>query len=142
MTNVGDDSSFYNYTSEWVKSINRGRLFVLNDDSYNFFKAIEIKTQEILPRHLAGSSGTSKQDLCRAIMDDEKVGQCWSVVAVDIQEEEDSDELLGWIVDMWVTLRGFAVTSHWMEVYKQVKGKSVKKKKSLRKELQASASED
>ena len=75
-------------------------------------------------------------------MDDDLVGEYWSVVADNINEKEDSDELLAWIVDMWVTMRGFSLTSHWMEVYKQVKGKNLKKTKSLRQELLASTSED
>ena len=41
---------------------------------------------------------------------------------------------------MWVTVRGFSITSKWMEEYKQAKEKVVKKKMSLRKELQAKLS--
>ena len=39
------------------------------------------------------------------------------------------------LVDMWVTMRGFALTSKWMEEYKLEKEKALKKSKSLRKEL-------
>ena len=39
------------------------------------------------------------------------------------------------IIEMWVTIRGFALTSHWMEQYKQATREEVKKKKSLRKDL-------
>lgn len=141
MKNTGDDSSYYNYTSQWIKAVNRGGLFVLNDATFNFFKAIEVKVQELLPQHLSNAA-TAKKDLHREIMDDDLVGEYWSVVADNINEKEDSDELLAWIVDMWVTMRGFSLTSHWMEVYKQVKGKNLKKTKSLRQELLASTSED
>ena len=35
----------------------------------------------------------------------------------------DEDDLLHRMVDMWITIRGFAITSKWMEDYKRVKKK-------------------
>ncbi len=39
-------------------------------------------------------------------------------MATDIVDEEDVNELLHRIVDMWVKIRGFAITSEWMADYK------------------------
>ena len=50
-------------------------------------------------------------------------------------DQEEAVKLLTEIVDMWVTMRGFAITSKWMEEYKKAKKKTTKKSKSLRGEL-------
>lgn len=138
MANTGDDTSFYGYTLQWITSVNRGGLFVVNETSYHFFKSLEVKTQELLPQHLTGTASTSKDDLIKRIVDDDSVQSQWSGVAVDIREEEAANDLLQMVVDMWVTMRGFAATSVWMEEYKRAKNKTVQKAKSLRKQLQTS----
>ncbi len=43
----------------------------------------------------------------------------YSIVSQDIDEEEWSSELLSEAIDLWVTIRGFSLASHWLEVYKQ-----------------------
>lgn len=140
MANVGNDSSFYAYTTEWIKSVDRGGLFHVNDTTYILFKAIELKTKEVLPEHLLSRSA-KKEDLVTKIVGDADVQQHWCMAAVDIMDEEDADELLKMIVDLWITMRGFAITSLWMEEYKRATAKNVDKSKSLRKELQATSSE-
>ena len=52
MSRHGNDSSFYAYTSEWIRTVDRGGLFVINDSTFEFFKALELRTRQILPQHL------------------------------------------------------------------------------------------
>ena len=54
--------------------------------------------------------------------------------------EFDNDEdalILKKIVKLWITIRGFAFVSGWMEKYKQDKKIALQKKKALREELQS-----
>ena len=37
----GDESSFLSYTLEWNRTVNRGGLFEVNDETYRLFKQIE-----------------------------------------------------------------------------------------------------
>ena len=55
MAVVGDESSFYNYTKEWIRLVDRGGLFNVNDCTYTFFKSVEIETRRTLPHHLANT---------------------------------------------------------------------------------------
>ncbi len=48
--------------------------------------------------------------------------------------EEDALQLLKNIVELWLTIRGLAISKSWMEDYKRATQDSTKKK-SLRKEL-------
>ena len=141
MSKKGDDSSFYAYTTEWIQSIDRGGLFSVSDSTFNLFKAIEVRTKAILPEQLAClNQQYNKDEVIHTIIAGETVQLKWKPVRVNVMDEEDASELLFGIVEMWVTVRGFSITSKWMEEYKQAKEKVVKKKMSLRKELQAKLS--
>lgn len=144
MSRSGEESSFYAYSSEWIDAVNRGGLFVVSDHTFELFRSIEVKTRQVLPLHLAGSAQacSSKEDLVKLVVNDEMVQLNWRTVGVDIVDEEDANDLLTMIVGMWITMRGFALTSTWMEDYKRAKDKTLKKSKSLRKELKATDSED
>ena len=133
MSVEGDGSNFYEYTKIWISTINRGGLFEINDSCFLFFRALELKVQECLPHHLKGGT-MSKEQLFTLIMDDEDVNFLWSMLSINIDSKY-SDDLLRTIVEKWVTLRGFTITSSWLQEYKDIKAKQVSKKKALRKEL-------
>lgn len=141
MGSSGDDASFYRYTREWITNIDRGGLLHISDNTFCFFKAVEIKTQECLPDHLRSqSSEKSKDSLLKAVIGDEDVQCYWHMLALYITRDEDVAELLHTIVDLWITMRGFALTSSWLEQYKLANKKNVKKSKTLRKGLQDGSS--
>ena len=135
MAVAGVESSFYEYTKEWIRTVDRGGLFHINDSAYHLFKAIEIETREILPRELAMPS-SSRDALLERIKGSEDVQFYWSLLSIDINSPEDSDELLQAIVKLWITVLGFSVTAAWLEQYKRASHQTVNKKKALRKELQ------
>ena len=54
---------------------------------------------------------------------------------VEYYWEDDSKVLLGLIVSLWITIRGFAHTSTWMERNKSATYKKVQKSKGIRKTL-------
>ena len=131
-----EESSFYNYTCEWVKAVDRGGLFHVSDYGFMLFKAIEIKTKEFLPQHLKSSLPTSKEVLITTIMEDHDVQFHLSMLTVDIDSDDNATELLQVIVEKWVTIRGFSVTSSWTEQYKQAVQQTTKRSKGLQKRLQ------
>ena len=42
----------------------------------------------------------------------------WALLLQCIDSEEDNTELLEEIVQLWVTVRGFAMTATWLETFK------------------------
>ena len=58
----------------------------------------------------------------------------WSLLSAGWETEEEQ-ALLSLVTDMWVTIRGFAFVSAWVERHKQLKKKSVQKSKGVRKNL-------
>ena len=133
MACTGQESAFHDYAMEWIARVDRGGAFYINHLTFSFFKAKEVKTQELIPLHLtAKAHKSSKNDMIKAVMQDRDVDFWWSMIAIDISTSA-AAELLAEIVDMWVTTRVFALVSFWLEQYKSAKKASVKKSKSLRK---------
>ena len=133
MAVVGVESTFYEYTKEWIAAIDRGGLFHINDSAYHLFRAIEEKTRQILPRHLANPLN-SRDALLEEIKGNEDVLFYWSMLSIDIHSPEDADELLKSVIQLWVTIRGYSLTAAWFEEYKKAHH-STSKKKALRKDL-------
>lgn len=133
----GDESSYYKYTQEWIRSIGRGGLFHVNDATFLFFCAVEIQTQHHLPSHLRQSTDhlKSKESLIQAISSDKDVLSTWNTLAVDISDENQANELLNLLIEQWITIRGFSLTATWLEQYKKASKQSTKKWKALRKEV-------
>ena len=128
-------SSFYDYTKAWIQLVNRGGLFEVNTDSFLFFRALEIRVQESLHNHLL-SGQADKQEYISAILRNEEIHLLWSKLSTDI-DTNSSEELLVTIIEKWLTLRGFAQVSSWVDEYKRASTETVKKKKALRKDLAA-----
>ena len=130
----GDESSFLKYTQAWIDKVNRGGLFEINDATFLLFKGVEVQTQNLLPHHLQKRTST-KNELIALILEEENVQIMWSLLSLDIGDDNESQQLLQEIVEMWVTMRGFAMTSFWMEEYKRINREATKKRKALRKVL-------
>ena len=58
----------------------------------------------------------------------------WSIISINWEEEE-SHLLKDFIVDHWITVRGFSYANAFLEKYKQASKKAVQKSKGLRKQL-------
>ena len=90
----------------------------------------------MLPRVVIGNSeDLTRKTVVDAVKQDENVLFHWNLVSQDIDEEESSLELLSEITDLWITIRGFSLASHWLEAYKLANKTLVKKSTGIRKTL-------
>ena len=106
----GPESSMIEYTREWIKKVNRGGLFDINDQGYNLFLAIEVTRREKLTQHLeecilSSDSDERKSSIVQFVSTDEDVQFHWSMTSVDIQNDDDQSELLKEIVGLWLNTR-------------------------------------
>ena len=129
----GNETSFHHYTTEWIRKVNRGGLFCINDDAYKLFYKIEQKVRTRLPQQLKSRDGC-KEELIKTVASNDEVQFMWSMLSVDI-DDSFSYELLDDIIKLWVTIRGFSTVSAWMEEYKQTTKTNTQKSKGLRKTL-------
>ena len=100
MSNRDEDSSCSTHTLEWIESVNRGKLLVVNECTFTLFKAVEVKTRQVLPLHLIEESACKKARLIKAIVEDRMVQIHWQRVEKNIGDDASSQELLQMLVDV------------------------------------------
>ena len=84
----GPEESLLKYTQEWIKKLDRGGLFQVNDGCYHLFAAIEIALGDKLKLHLQSSTTqytTAKSSLIHSVACDEDVQFYWAMQSVDRQ---------------------------------------------------------
>ena len=134
----GEESSLLEYTTRWTALVNRGGLFEINDATYMLFRSIEMKVRAYMFTMFRSSTSNSedqREAAIKAVSNSTDVQFHWSMVSVDITDEQHAIRLLKEIVGLWVTIRGFSIAGAWLEQYKQASKSSVSKSKSLRKGL-------
>ena len=109
----GEGEDLPTYAIKWIEQVNRGGLFQVNDQAFSLFHLIELKFRVDMPSILMQL--VDKDNLVRKIIDDEDIQFSWSNLSVNIEEEEDSVELLRHIVELWLAIRGKSLAQHMME---------------------------
>ena len=61
MAVTGCEPSFLSYTTEWIRTVNRGGLFEISDDAYLLFREIELSTRHSFESLLKASSKEADQ---------------------------------------------------------------------------------
>lgn len=126
----------------WLNTVDRGGLWHVSDETFMVFQSMEeVVRQHFRKWKVRSLSSGGKQALVSKISTDEDVRFYWCIVAADFGEAEEKI-LLDMIIDLWITVRGFAFVSGWIEQYKQSKKKSLQKSKGLRSGLFSSSSKD
>ena len=131
----GTETSFLDYTKEWIERVNRGGLFRVNDKAFVFFTHLELRVRTYLPKLLRTSSGITKEEVLCDIVENEDLILSWMAAIGDFEDEWLASELLQHVSELWLTIRGFSAAGAWMEYYKQCKEKLIEKNKALRKDL-------
>ena len=75
-----------------------------------------------------------KDAIAAKVKEDEDVLFSWSLITVALTQEE-MDQLLNDIINIWINLRGFALASLFVEQYKETVQKNTIKSKGLRRQL-------
>ena len=107
----GQPDSPLEYTEQWTQLIDRGGLYHISDDVFKLVEGIEIAVR----RHMntgAMTTYTSNCDLRALIREDifssQQILSQWENLAQSIPPKYYAMELLGAVVDLWITIRGYA----------------------------------
>ena len=130
----GEEEEQKDDSSDWIKAVNRGGLNQVSDMMYMVVVSMELEVKKYLSLEAVEYPPDIKTTLTDCIMKNEDVAFYWAIVSANWEEEE-CKVLLSMIVDLWVTICGFAFTSMWMEHYKTAQKKTVQKSKGVRKTL-------
>ena len=133
-----DCEDFLAYTRHWVDRVNRGGLFIVSDLSYLLFEQLELNIHKLynLSALDTSSSLCSRDEVREAVVGSDDIQFYWSQLSSDL-DDDGSHQLLGMIVDFWITIRGFSFVRSFMEQYKQAHAVGTSKAKPLCKTLKS-----
>ena len=132
--NDAEEETYLTYTRAWLKLVNRGGLFTVNEQVYTFFQELEVCIYPMLAEKLKMGAGPEKDEMVQKIEANEDILFAWSLITVDLSRD-DSHLLLTDIILLWMTIRGYAIASSLVEDYKEAMRTTTKGKKPLRKQL-------
>ena len=123
---------------DWTDLVDRGGLWHIKETTFQLICAFE----EEIRKHLHTLTSTSSTSGLRAhflstLINSDDVQFYWCIASADfdVDDSEVHSCLLNMIVELFITVLGFAYASAWIEHYKQSMKKSTQCSKSLRKEL-------
>ena len=126
-------------TEEWTNKVDRGGLWHINDETYDLFSAMEFETKGVL-RAIGSAVGKSndeesvKKKIKDAITQNSDILFKWCLLSSEMDDTVAS-VLFNEIIDLYITIRGFAFASGCIETFKQAHKQTLQKKKALRKGL-------
>ncbi|XP_035662528.1 uncharacterized protein LOC118406548 [Branchiostoma floridae] len=132
-------ATFLKYTEGWVDKVNRGGLYVVTDQVYLFFRAVEkvVRSTANVQQLRQGTLTGIKDDIMNKLETDFLVNKYWCAIACSITDEKASVALLEKILLYFVNLRCRAFAEAHIAVMRQknIDAASKKGEKSLRKSL-------
>ena len=96
---------------QWIKKVNQGGLFEINDTTYIMFKEIELKIHKHLFLSFEKKIVDDKQQeiIIGAVASEEHVQFYWTLVSCDIESEEEAMK-----IGLWLTIRGYSIGNAWI----------------------------
>ena len=132
----GDVTNQLGTDEEWTDLLDRGGLWHVKENTYQFFRAVEDVVRGILPK-LVLPNAPLKPEMIKEVTSDNDVQFYWLIATADFEVDDYQihDILLLKIVELYVTVRGFSLANGWLEKYKQLTKKFMQRTKSLRREI-------
>ena len=123
---------------EWTNLLDRGGLWHVRETTFQVFYALEEGVRQFLSELSSPAVATGlKAKFVATLVTNDDVQFHWSIAtaAFDVDDTEVHETVLRKITELYITIRGFAYASAWIEQYKQTPKKSTQRSKSLRKQL-------
>ena len=97
-----EESSYYEYTKTWIDIVNRGGLFCVSEKTFLFFQLASWIKNTVCSTAARQKFICIQRGIISQIVDDEYVKFQWSMISLDIQDEDHSMELLKTVEAEWV----------------------------------------
>ncbi len=123
---------------DWVTLMDRGGLLHCCTEFTQCLSAMELVVKNDMRRgkEMAMKPGF-KAEITTWVCGDEDVQFWWSTLCAITDVDNDVEEaLLPRIVDLYITIQGFAFATRWMEVFKLTNKKDLQRSRGLRCKLQ------
>ena len=132
---TGQESDETKESEQWINAIDRGGLYHVSDDIFTIFYFMEEECRKHFTTMAAKKlDESSKEKVMGAMLTNEDLQLRWKSLSSTV-DDNISVDILKRIVNLYLTVRGFAFTSSIMELYKRKHRKKTQKSKALRKTL-------
>ena len=124
-------------SSNWVDLVDRGGLYHVCMEFYNFLYSLEIQVKQIMRKDNVQKlkDGISEAIVKRAQENDD-VCFWWRTLCSTVEVDSNTAEaLLPQITEHYIIVRGFAFAARWMEAYKCKRKKMSRSLKDLEKKI-------
>ena len=133
LTKGGEFAEANGTDEEWLNAIDRGGLWHVRENTYSLFCALETQVQTQL-KSISRVRVTSsrKSAMIKEVVQSDDVQFYWIICRADfeVDDEQVCNTLLFMITELYITVRGFAYASIWIERYKQETKKPSKDQKA------------
>ena len=111
---VEGESEPDNDSTAWIESVDRGGLWHINGSVYPVFYALEEETRLHVKNSRSTQHTLDVKVLMNAITSNDDILFYWSIAFAEFGQEEEPI-LFQEITKLWITVRGFAYVSGWVE---------------------------
>lgn len=130
---LNSELSLIQYTMHWIDIVNRGGLFLVNDDFFGFIKMLEHIARTILNKNLLLNYCGSdvRTILLQKFFGNQALNDMWANLTQHMRNSDLLAKILGMIYSKWINLRANSFVKNWIEIQKNKlfkKGKSVAEK--------------
>ena len=136
------EQTYLEFSNAWVDRIDRGGLFLVNDDFYVFVKRVEDVARKVFNKKLINSyQGEDLRDtLMKRFEASPIVDSTWATLTRHVEDEKAKSILKEIILRKWIDIRARAFANAWIQKlklmsFKTGKGPSKKAEPALRKTL-------
>lgn len=86
----------------------------MNDKVYQFFLDMEMRVRKLHPCLMKPADDTmpTKEDVMQSLLSDDVLFS-WTIVTSEFDDEDLSSELLYFIINLWLTVRGHSAAGAW-----------------------------
>lgn len=144
-SNETNEKSFLEFSKSWIDRVNRGGLFLVNDDFFIFIRRIENVARSVLNSNLISNyKGEDLRDvLMNKLKKSELVDIGWESLTKKLQCDETKQLLKEIILRKWVGIRAKSFMKCWIRLlHRKKQNISEKSEPSLRKTLHGKRKKD
>lgn len=133
---IEHSQAFLQYTQSWLRKRNKGGLFMLNNDGYQFFKTVERHCRKYFQQKFIKGASDIRLPVINAVFRDKVALEHWKKATVG-QDSVVSYQVMRMCIKLWINIRGHAFAMNYIEKFKNLQKAEASKKKALRKDLKS-----
>ena len=127
---MSSDCSCSNSTGSWVERVNRGGLFLVNNDFYTFIRNIEFELRKILnvSVFISYCGENIREVIVDKLRDNKVIQSFWDFFTRNVTNKMFTENLKIQILNKWSNIRTHAFVNTWVQIIQRKSAREAVKK--------------